>query len=266
MNAQIVAQSCQPWPASGPVTFRPGMLPYCSALPAAPWHITFAAWGWIIAVWLIAGLLLTAAMNWFADQYEVTRTSRFRFRVDRRWYGPRAWVAQRGHRHEDDHHRFQVIKWDNEGGPDCPWLLVRDIDDDDAEVVWLPVTRFVPDAVRRLRPWIFRFGWLRLPALFAYETLPWPSPGRPSGWPKADALPGIRGRRLELTRTGAGRWALFRNCASPAHSVAADMDHTAARAWASVLVGRDVEWVNATGAPDERCGYWVADPAGSGGA
>jgi hypothetical protein len=264
MNNAILASGCKPWPASGPVVFQPGTC-YSFAPHAAAWHITFAGIGWIIAAWLAAGLLLTAVMNWFADQYEVTRTGRFRFRVARRWYGTRAWIARRGHRHETDHHRFQVIRWDGEA-TGCPWLLVRDIDDEDAEVIWAPVTWFVPEAVRRLRPRILRYGRLWLPVPFAYETLPWPSPGRPSGWPEVDALPGIRGRRLELTRTGAGRWALFRNCASPAHSVAADMDHAAAREWASALLGRDVEWVNATGAPDERCGYWVADPAESGGA
>jgi hypothetical protein len=181
MRALILAASCQPWPASGPVTFRPGTC-YSFTPHAAAWHIPAAGWGWITAAWLVAGLLLTAVMNWSGDQYEVTRAGLFRFRVTRRWYGTRALVAPRGHRHESGHHRYQVVKWDSEF-TDCPWLLVQDLDDEDAEVVWLPVTRFVPEAVRRLRPWIHRYGRLPLPVLFAYETLPWPS-GRPSGWPQ----------------------------------------------------------------------------------
>jgi hypothetical protein len=179
MSTAILASACQPWPASGPVTFQPGTC-YSFAPHATSWHITLAGLGWIIAAWLVAGLALAGAINWFTSQYEVTYDS-WPW-LTRRWYGTRAWVALRGHRHENDHHRFQVLKWDRDA-TDCPWLLVKDIDDEDAEVVWLPITRFVPEAVRRLRPWIFRYHWLRLPALFAYQTLPWPS-GRPSGWPE----------------------------------------------------------------------------------
>jgi hypothetical protein len=261
MNPVVLASGCKPWPASGPVTFQPGTC-YSFAPHAAPWHITFAALGWVIAVWLIAGLTLAGAINWFSGQYEVTWKP---LRIARRWYGIRARVILRDEAEQDEPERFKVLEVDTEDS-DIPWLKVGSVDfaaDEDAEPFWGPVTDFYPEAVRRLRPWIFRYRWLRIPVLFAYK--PWPSPGRPSGWP-ADTLPGIRGRRLELTRIDAGRWALFRNCASPAHSVAADMDHTAAREWASALLGRDVEWVNATDAPDERCGYWVADPAESGSA
>jgi hypothetical protein len=184
MSTLTAAQSCQPWPSPPPATFRPGTC-YSFAPHAAPWHLTVPDLGWVIVAFMVAAWLLGIVQDWFDGQYEVTRKGRLGVRVTRRWYGTRAWVARRGHRHEDDHHRYQVIRWDSEG-TDCPWLLVQDIDDDGAEVTWEPVTRFVPEAVRKLRPWIFHHRWLRLPVLFDYKTLPWPS-GRPSGWPKDGA-------------------------------------------------------------------------------
>ena len=67
---------------------------------------------------------------------------------------------------------------------DVPWLKVGSVDfdkdhldeDELAEPFWAPVTDFYPEAVRKLRPWIFRYRWLRLPVLFAYKTV-----SRPDG-------------------------------------------------------------------------------------
>jgi hypothetical protein len=155
---------------------------------------------WTIPTFIAAAWVLNSLSSWFADQYEVTRCGRFWFRITRRWYGTRSWLAQRGHRHESDHHRYQVIEWLDDN-TECPWLLVRDIDDDDAEVIWAPVTRFVPEAVRKLRPWIFRYRRLPLPVLFAYETLPWPS-GRPSGWPSPETSRAARLNTVPETPDG----------------------------------------------------------------
>jgi len=188
MNTVILAGGCQPWPASGPVVFRPGLC-YSFAPHAAPWYFTFAGLGWIIAAWLVAGLTLAAVLSWFSGQYEVTRTGLFRFRADRRWYGTRAWVILHSEADEDEPERFRVLQVDTEDS-ETPWLKVGSIDFDEdhldedvlAEPFWAPVTDFAPEAVRRLRPRIFRHRWLRLPALFAYETLP-----HPAGYVEADA-------------------------------------------------------------------------------
>ena len=76
-------------------------------------------------------------------------------------------------------------------------------------------------------------------------------------------IPGARGRRLELMYVvSTGQWALFRNCGRLALSADEGMDNMAARKWASSVLSRDVEWVNAVDAPDERCGYWVAAAQG----
>ena len=44
------------------------------------------------------------------------------------------------------------------------------------------MTDFAPEAVRRLRRWIFRYHCLQLPVLFAYKTL-----SRPAGYLGTDA-------------------------------------------------------------------------------
>ena len=144
-------------------------------------NITKADYGWVIAIWLIAGLVLSAVADWFAGQYEVTRRGRAWFRVTRRWYGTRAWVVLHGEMNQDEPERFRVIRWDGEN-TGVPWLQVQSIDDDGAEAFWASATAFAPEAVRRLRPWIFRYRWLRLPVLFAYETLP-----SAYGTPRAEA-------------------------------------------------------------------------------
>jgi hypothetical protein len=223
-------------------------------------NTTALPWGIIIS--LAIAWIFASVSEWFTGQYEVTRKG-FRVHVTRRWYGTRAWVILRSRKDDDEPERFRVLEVDAEDS-DTPWLKVGSVDfadDEDAEPFWAPVTDFYPEAVRRLRPWIFRYRRLRLPVLFAYKTLP-----HPAGYLGGGSLPGVRGSRLELTWTSAGRWALFRNCVPLVHSGAADMDNTAAREWASALLGRDMEWVNATDATDEKCGYWVAAPAEGGGA
>jgi hypothetical protein len=183
MNTAVPAQSCQPWPASGPVTFQPGTC-YSFDPHAASWHLTtFAGLGWVIAAWLVAGLILSALMNWFTDQYEVAAGRRIGFRLWRRWYGTRAWVILRAEADEDEPERYRVLGWDQEDC-DAPWVRVMSIDNEDAGSFWAPVTDFAPEAVRRLRPWILRYRWLRLPVLFAYVPLP-----QPAGYAEADALP-----------------------------------------------------------------------------
>ena len=144
-------------------------------------NITINDAGWIIAALLVGAWVLGGIQGWFTGQYQVTRRGRAWFRVTRRWYGTRAWVVLRSEINWDEPERFRVDRWDDEntGGP---WLLVQSIDDDGAESFWAPVTDFVPWAVRRLRPWIFRYRWLRLPVLFAYETLP-----SAYGTPRAEA-------------------------------------------------------------------------------
>lgn len=124
---------------------------------------------WLLLVCVVAGTVLAGIQEWFTGQYKVTRRG-----VIRRWYGVRAWVILRGHEDDDEPERFRVLQVDAEDS-DIPWLKVGSIDfagDDDAEPFWAPVTDFAPEAVRRLRPWIFRYRRLALPVLFAYKTLP----------------------------------------------------------------------------------------------
>jgi hypothetical protein len=80
---------------------------------------------------------------------------------------------------------YAVIAQDGEHSP-IPWLKVHKLApdsnywDDSAETYWAPVTAFAPYAVRRLRPWIFRYGWLRIPVPFLYVPLRHPA-GYPGG-------------------------------------------------------------------------------------
>lgn len=132
---------------------------------------TTLAWGIIVCI--AAAVIAASVQEWFTGQYEVTRKG-FLFTVTRRWYGIRAWVILRGHEDDDEPERFRVLQVDTED-TETPWLKVGSIDfaaDEDAEPFWAPVTDFAPEAVRKLRPWIFRYRHLPLPALFAYETLP----------------------------------------------------------------------------------------------
>jgi hypothetical protein len=167
MNTVILASACKPWPASGPVTFQPGTC-YSFAPHAAPWHITMAGLGWIIAAWLLAGLVLNGTIDWLFDRYEVTRSGR-RVRVTRRWYGNHAHVCLRCDADDDEADRFLVREWAI-GDTEVPWLLVLNLDDEDAGAFWAPVTGFAPYTVRRLRPHFERFG--RLPVLWLTRYLP----------------------------------------------------------------------------------------------
>ena len=136
---------------------------------------------WQILAFLGVFLVVTSAWGWFRDQYEVAGGRRFGFRLWRRWYGTRAWVILRAEADLDEPERYKVLGWDQE---DCgtPWVRVMSIDHEDAESFWAPVTDFAPEAVRRLRPWVFRYRWLRLPVPFAYVPL-----SRPAGYVEADA-------------------------------------------------------------------------------
>lgn len=135
---------------------------------------------WIILACLPAGCVLAGIQDWFTGQYEVTRRG-WHLSVTRRWYGVRAWVILHAEADADEPDRYQVLGWDAEDMP-APWVRVMNIDNEDAESFWAPVTVFAPEAVRRLRPWIFRYHRLALPVLFAYKTLP-----RPVGYLRTDA-------------------------------------------------------------------------------
>jgi hypothetical protein len=139
-------------------------------------NITTGDAGWVIAALLLGGAVLGGIQDWLAGQYEVTRRGRVRFRVARRWYGTRAWVVLRREAGWDEPERFRVLGRDDENSS-APWLHVQSIDNDDSEAFWAPVTDFAPCAVRRLRPWVFRYRWLRIPVLFAYETVSRPAGG-----------------------------------------------------------------------------------------
>jgi hypothetical protein len=133
-------------------------------------NTTALPWGIIICI--AAAFIAASVSEWFTGQYEVTRKG-FRVRVTRRWYGTRAWVILRAEAGQDEPYRYQVLGWDQEDT--CvPWIRVANIDNEDTESFWAPVTDFYPEAVRRLHPWIFRYRRLPLPAIFAYKTLPHP--------------------------------------------------------------------------------------------
>jgi hypothetical protein len=132
---------------------------------------------WGIITCIVAAFVAASVQEWFTGQYEVTRKG-FRVHVARRWYGTRAWVVLRADADagagEDEPDRYQVLGWDQED-TSAPWVRVMNIDNEDAESFWAPVTDFAPEAVRRLRPWIFRYRRLLIPVLFAYKTLPRPA-------------------------------------------------------------------------------------------
>jgi len=135
---------------------------------------------WVVFALVVAGFAAASVQGWFAGQYEVTRHG-FRVGVSRRWYGPRAWVIQRARKDDDEPERFRVLQVDSKG-LEVPWLKTVSIDNEDAGPSWAPVTDFYPEAVRRLRPWIFRHRWLRIPVPFDYRIV-----RRPAGY-----LEGVR--------------------------------------------------------------------------
>jgi len=140
-------------------------------------NITVANLGWIILGYLVAATALSTIQGWFTGQYEITRHG-FRLTISRRWYGKRAWVILRARKDDDEPERLRVLQMDTEDS-EIPWLKVGSVDfadDEAAEPFWAPVTDFYPEAVRKLRPWIFRYRWLRLPVLFAYMPV-----SRPDG-------------------------------------------------------------------------------------
>jgi hypothetical protein len=136
-------------------------------------NITIANFGWVILAWLAAGVTINGIETWFTGQYEVTRHG-FRFTAGRRWYGVRAWIVLRTKAEEDEPDRYQVLGWDQEDTR-IPWVRVMNIDNEAAESFWAPVTDFCPRSVRRLRPWLVRYGRLRVPALFDYRPVRQPA-------------------------------------------------------------------------------------------
>ncbi len=120
-----------------------------------------------------AGLAWLAAwaVGWWSGQYELTWKPP---RITRRWYGPRARVRLR---HEPG--LFCVLAWDNDNLP-VPWLKVCPAveDEDDAGLFWAPVTDFLPDRVRRLRPSMLR-RWRCVPLPLVWQYLPLPAPAVP---------------------------------------------------------------------------------------
>ncbi len=187
MNTAIPVQSCQPWPASGPVTFQPGTC-YSFDPHAASWYLTFAGLGWVIAAWLIAGLALAGILNWFTGQYEVAWPGRLP-RFTRRWYSRGAHVCLKsGGRNPADPDRFEVLEWGDES-TETPWLCVRNIDFagyadfDPPQASWVRAEDYAPYAVRRFHPVLaarsLAAGHPAWP--FWYETLPLSRSAAPRG-------------------------------------------------------------------------------------
>lgn len=129
--------------------------------------ITFtpANFGWVIAIWLIAGTATAGIWNGISDRWEITRG-----RPARRWYGPGAHVCLRADESADDAHRYLVTLLDDED-TEVPWLRVRDIDDEEAEPFYAPVTVFAPHSVPRLRPHILMVGRIPVPQLRDYRVV-----------------------------------------------------------------------------------------------
>jgi len=139
---------------------------------------------WTVLAILGALIVLNCIWDWFCSQYEVTRAGLLP-RFARRWYGPRAHVT---FRQEFDEHRYVVLAVDDENSA-VPWLKVHELDPgsvtywaEDAEPFWAPVTSFAPYSVRRLRPQVLRYRWLRVPCPFRYLPL-----RQPAGYLEADA-------------------------------------------------------------------------------
>lgn len=284
-------------PSCQPVIFGPGITPHCQA---APWwsvyHITAANLGWYLLGLLLAAVVITQISEWIRDRWEITCG---RPRITRRWYGTNAHVTLRAEAEADDPELYVVLQWDAEDAG-VPSLKVHKLNpefctfwDEDSEAFWAPVTCFAPYTVRRFRPHFERLGPVFIPWFTRYLPLPalavadgrspaeintayylnmaaWKRPYDPPGTllpegvhgAHAAELPGTPGRRLELMQVAnTGQWALFLDCNRLDLSPAADMDNPAAREWASSALGYDAVWHNAVDAPDERCGYWVADPA-----
>jgi hypothetical protein len=125
--------------------------------------------GLIILACLAAWTILGAICGWFTGQYEVTRHG-----ITRRWYGIRAWIVLRAAADEDEPDHYQVLGWDQEDT--CvPWVRVMNVDNEDAESFWAPVTDFAPCMVRRLRPHLARYGPVLMPQLHVWLPLRQPA-------------------------------------------------------------------------------------------
>jgi hypothetical protein len=134
---------------------------------------------WQILTFLGAALVTTSAWDWFRDQYEPT--GHFGLRFTRRWYGTGAHVCFRVDADLEDPDWFRVIEWGDDS-TDVPWVLIGPPDDEEFPPCWCPVTDLAPYAVRRLHPWIFRYGWLRIPMPFLHMPF-----RQPAGYLGTDA-------------------------------------------------------------------------------
>ena len=158
---------------------------------------------WITGLWA-AGTVVGWIQDWITNRYEIGAREG-RGRITRRWYGPAAHVILRAAAGDDDPDRFAVLDWWDDNTA-IPWLWVHKLDPEymtywaeDAEPFWAPVTDFAPYAVRRIRPYLYRFGRIRLPWLTQYVLLM-------SGADLGERLPafGFPGDELELTPPGTG--------------------------------------------------------------
>jgi len=139
-------------------------------------NITPVNLGWWITGFLVVGTLAAWTQNWISDRYEfVARDGRVR--ISRRWYGGAAHVILRTQAGDEDPDRFAVLDWWDDNTA-VPWLWVHKLDpeymtywDEDSEAFWAPVTDFAPYAVRRIRPYFYKFGPIRLPWLTKYVLI-----------------------------------------------------------------------------------------------
>jgi len=139
----------------------------------------------LVAVFVAATAALgcIVALDWawsrVSDRYEITLSVRRGLSVRRRWYGGAAHVVRRDD-DGDNPDRFAVLDWwrDDSGPGRPPWLWVVLLDpkyltywDEDAEPFWAPAADFAPHEVRRFRPYLWRFGRVRLPWLTSWVPL-----------------------------------------------------------------------------------------------
>lgn len=122
---------------------------------------------WIVVVAFFAFIWTT---EWFSRQYKIHRRGRFWFRIIRRWYGEHAHVCFRVDEELDDPMWYQVLDWTDDY-TEIPWVLIYRPDDDQLPAIWCPLSDLAPYTVRVLRPWIFRYGRMRIPMLFSYRPL-----------------------------------------------------------------------------------------------
>jgi hypothetical protein len=108
---------------------------------------------WAILALLAAMALIDAVWSWFRDQYEPRWSGRLP-RFTRRWYGTGAHVCLKSAADGlDIPDRYEVVEWGDDS-TDIPWLCVRNLEHEEAEASWGPVTEFSDFYVRRFRPFI----------------------------------------------------------------------------------------------------------------